>query len=454
MNMEDKKDGGKKDKKEKKGRKWAIALFWLVLWFCLARAVDNGILLATPLETAGKALALMKEPEFYVCVGMSFLRIAAGFLAGLSAGLCLAVASFRFSWLEAVLAGPMRLIKAVPVVSFVILFLVWWGSSFLAVAICFLVVLPAVYVNSLEGLRNADPGLLEMARVFRIPAGSRFFYIYRPALRPFFVGALNISLGMCWKSGIAAEVIGIPAHSIGERLYLSKVYLDTAGIFAWTAVVILFSVLFERLVLHLAELFFRWEPACKKPPGSAAGRFPITAVSLEKAYQGRKILEDYSVTYAPGQIYYLTSPSGSGKTTLLHILAGLVPPDGGSLDIPRACSMVFQEDRLCEDYSAVKNVELVLGDARRAKAALCVLLEESDLCKPCRQLSGGMRRRVALVRAMEADSAYVLLDEPFTGMDEETGRRAWDYIRRKQEARPIVIATHIFSEIFSENLRN
>ena len=107
------------------------------------------------------------------------------------------------------------------------------------------------------------------------------------------------------------------------------------------------------------------------------------------------------------------------------------------------CSMVFQEDRLCEDYSAVKNVELVTGDSERAREALRRLLGEEALHRPCRQLSGGMRRRVALVRAMEADSECVLLDEPFTGMDAGTRRLAEIYIRERQDGRIILIATHI-----------
>ena len=106
-------------------------------------------------------------------------------------------------------------------------------------------------------------------------------------------------------------------------------------------------------------------------------------------------------------------------------------------------SMVFQEDRLCEEFDAVCNVAMVIKDEQKAKEALRKLLEEDALTKPCRQLSGGMKRRVALVRAMEADSDAVLLDEPFTGMDADTRRAAEIYIRERQNARIVIIATHI-----------
>jgi ABC-type nitrate/sulfonate/bicarbonate transport system ATPase subunit len=104
--------------------------------------------------------------------------------------------------------------------------------------------------------------------------------------------------------------------------------------------------------------------------------------------------------------------------------------------------MVFQEDRLCEQYSAVRNVELVCGDRDRAREALRQLLDEDALDRPCSTLSGGMKRRVALARAVEADSGAVLLDEPFTGMDEETRSRAESYLFSHAAGRTLVIATH------------
>ena len=477
----------------------AAVIFWLGIWFLLAAAVDNRILLASPPETGKRVLSLLGEKEFYITVGISLLRIGGGFTAGLALGLLLAAAGCRFLLLEELLAPLMGLMKTVPVASFAVLLLIWWGSSGLAAAVCLLVVLPNVYVNTLEGLKNMDVQLLEMAEVFRLPFRSRFFYIYRPQLKPFLWGSLKVSLGMCWKAGVAAEVIGIPAHSIGERLYLSKVYLDTAGVFAWTAVVVLISTLLEKLVLGLAESFFAWEPACGRVPcslrksrelhegriafGTAKERgrnrkdagteeqrqeeirtaekgqrqesiktaderqkLCLQLQEISKSYDGRTVVAGASAVYEPGGIYWLTGPSGSGKTTLLRILAGLTMPDSGICRVPDGCSMVFQEDRICQEYSAVRNVELVTGDRRRAEEALRELLEEDALYKPCSRLSGGMKRRVALARAMEADSAYVLLDEPFTGMDGETRRLAEGYIRRRQSGRTVVIASHEESE--------
>lgn len=425
-------------------RKALIILFWIAVWALGALTVDNRILLASPAETLRELAGLLQKGIFYRTAAMSLLRIGTGFFAGLSAAVLLAAAGSRFPLLAEFLSPVMSLFQSVPVASFVVLLLIWWGSSFLAVAICFLVVLPNVYISTLEGLKNVDKELLEMARVFRLPFRNRFFYIYRPALQPYLYSSMKVALGMSWKSGVAAEVIGTPDFSIGEQLYLSKVYLNTAGVFAWTAAVILFSFLFEKLVLWAAGRLFDWQPACGKPVGrekEAGGG--IAAENLWKSFGGKNVLAGQNAVYQPGGTYYLRSPSGSGKTTLLRILAGLEKPEKGEVKTEGPCSMVFQEDRLCLRYSAVKNVELAIGDGQRARKALEQLLEPEDLDKPCSELSGGMKRRVALVRAMEADSAFVLLDEPFTGMDAETRSRAESYIRRTRKDRTLIIATHI-----------
>lgn len=437
----------------KKIRKATILLFWIAVWYLLDLLVDNSILLVSPWEMLRRLGEFVVESAFWRTIGLSLLRIGMGFLLGFMVALVLAGISFRYPLAEETLRPVITLVKTVPVAAFAVLLLIWWGSSVLAVAICFLVVLPNIYLNTLEGLKAADWRLLEMSKVFHLSGKNRFWYIYRPALKPFLMSGMKLSLGMCWKSGVAAEVIGTPVYSIGGALYLAKIHLDTAGMLAWTMVIIVFSFLFERLVLRLAQGFFAWMPTTGR--GEKAGQcFPkrlhddkkIAFAELQhvtKYYGEQLVLTDVSAVYEAGNIYYLTSPSGSGKTTLLRLLCGLEKPDRGRVMCSDRCSMVFQEDRLCEEYTAVENVAMVLGDSKGAISALENLLEKEAFSKPCKQLSGGMKRRVALVRAMEADSDVVLLDEPFTGMDEETKRKAEEYIKKRQNGRVVVIATHI-----------
>lgn len=436
-------------------KKFIILLFWLGVWQILAMGVDNVLLVVTPLQALRALFIQAGQAEFWRSAFGSMWRIALGFLLGAVLALFLAAVSYRCKITEEVLRPFMVFCKAVPVAVFAVLILIWWGSSMLAVAICFLVVFPNIYLNTLEGLKSADRGLLEMAEVFRLPYGTRFFYIYRPALKPFLLSAFQLSLGMCWKSGVAAEVIGTPDHSIGGALYLAKIYLDTADLFAWTVVIVVLSVLFEKIIFYGIEVFFRWEPACKRPPMpqkiAAREHRTLCVWNLGKSFHDQWIFRHVDHEFLGGKPYVLDTPSGSGKTTFFRCLCGLERPEEGGVSGIDTFSVQFQEDRLCEDYSVVKNLEMVLGDAAQAREILVQLLPEEALEQPCRELSGGMKRRVSLVRAMEAGAQCVLLDEPFTGLDEENRKKAEDYIRRKTRGRIVMIATHIRTgEEFSE----
>ena len=142
----------------------------------------------------------------------------------------------------------MLFLKAVPVVSFIVLILIWAGGVWLGFAISIIVVLPIVYVNVLEGLMNTDRNLLEMAQVFRLAKMTCIRKIYSRSVKPYFISALSLACGMAVKSGIAAEVIGQTRNTIGNGIYMSKVYLAIDQLFAWTFVILLLSWLFEKAV--------------------------------------------------------------------------------------------------------------------------------------------------------------------------------------------------------------
>ena len=157
------------------------------------------------------------------------------------------------TWFRELMAPLVAGIKAVPVASFIILALVWLNSQSLSLFISALMVFPPVYLNVLEGIGHTDRQLLEMARVFRVPVSRQLRGIYLPAVLPYFRSAVSLGLGLCWKSGAAAEVIGLPDGSIGDALYRAKITLSTGELFAWTFVIILLSAVFEKLFLALLD---------------------------------------------------------------------------------------------------------------------------------------------------------------------------------------------------------
>ena len=234
-------------------RLWAAA-FWLLVWegASLALAATTGgrmLLLASPVQALGRLLALAGTAAFWQAVAFSSLRVLGGFLLACARAAVLAPLAARCQWIRDLLSPLVAVVKAVPVVSFSILALIFFSSENLSLLISALMVFPPVYLNVLEGIGHTDRQLLAMARVFRVPVSRQLRGIYLPAVLPYFRSAVSLGLGLCWKAGVAAEVIGMPVPSIGERLQQAKVYLDTPELFAWTLVIVLMSVGFEKLFM-------------------------------------------------------------------------------------------------------------------------------------------------------------------------------------------------------------
>lgn len=221
-------------------------LFWLAVWQLGSMVVNQEILLVSPLNAFGTLIDLLGERSFYAATLGSLLRILIGFLLGFSLGVAFAGLAKAARPVRVLLEPLMATVKATPVASFVILTLIWISSTNLSIFMSLLIVLPAVYQNVLDGLDRADKKLLEMADVFALPLPARVRAIYAPAALPYLLTAAKLSLGMCWKAGIAAEVIAQPKNSIGTALQRAKVFFSTPELFAWTIAIILISVLFEK----------------------------------------------------------------------------------------------------------------------------------------------------------------------------------------------------------------
>lgn len=226
---------------------WAV-LFWLLIWQLAALWVAEPILLVSPVTALSRLLELVITRPFWQAVFFTVGRILLGFALSAVLGVALAALGYRFSWVRELLRPLVAAIKAVPVASFVILVLLWVPSRNLSVIISLLIGFPVIYLNTLEGLRSTDPKLIEMARVFCVPFSRQLRAIYLYQVLPFLRSGLTIAIGLCWKSGVAAEVIGMPSGSIGEKLYKAKVYLETPDLFCWTLVVVALSIACERLL--------------------------------------------------------------------------------------------------------------------------------------------------------------------------------------------------------------
>ena len=235
----------------KYGLKLFAICFWLLVWELASIRIGYELLLPSPIAVLKTLVVLIWSLDFWQTILFSSVRIIAGFVIALISGTVLAILAYRFRLIEELVSPLMKIIKAMPVASFIILALVWIKSKNLSVLISFTMLFPMIYSSVEQGLKEADRKLLQMAQVFRLGLWKRAIAIYIPSVKPFFLTAITVGLGFSWKAGIAAEVIGIPSGSIGEKLYEAKLYWMTKELLAWTVVIVLISFLFEKVILWL-----------------------------------------------------------------------------------------------------------------------------------------------------------------------------------------------------------
>lgn len=470
----------KKTKLNKETSMWKVCteriaaiIVAILLWQLLAMKLDQKLLLATPVHVAKTLGVLVKSQEFYSAIAYSMGRILIGLLIGAAVGIACALLAGRWHFMEVLFWPYFSAMKATPVASIVILCLVWLSGRRLSVFIVFLVVTPVIYTNILAGIKNLDPKMKDMARVFGINGLRRLLYVYLPELKTYIIAAFALATGMAFKAGIAAEVIGTPGGSVGKMLYNAKVYLETPELFAWTLVIIVLSVVVEQVILGLVKRMFAGlqrhvvggkickENSCNghrneiKGDGVDAIGAAIDLSNVCFSYNkgvDEELINDLNLHIPAGDRVCIMAPSGTGKTTLLNLITGGLKPDSGivSFEVDTGdgvnISMVFQEDRLCSEYTAAYNIELGLRRGCRKTDLIQSHLEQlgmgESIFADVKELSGGMKRRVAIVRAVMSPSRVLILDEPFASLDEELKDRTAEYIIENLNGRTLVVVSH------------
>ncbi len=234
-----------------------VALFWIAVWCLVSFRVNSELLFPTPTSVIKALGELAVTAEFWATAGTSLLRIVVGIVVSLVVGTLLAVITEHSKILNALLSPVLAVVKSTPVASFIILALLWIKRDTLPLFITALIVVPIVWSNVSEGIRSVDKSLIEVSRIYKFTPSKKLFKLYVPSVAPFFMAACRSSLGMAWKAGISAEVLSTPKNAIGTELYFSKTYLETPALFAWTLVVIVLSIIIEKLFVWGLEALAR-----------------------------------------------------------------------------------------------------------------------------------------------------------------------------------------------------
>lgn len=423
----------------------AVAAFWLAAWMLVAALVAQPLILPGPGAVVAALLRLVCDGGTWAILAGSGARILGGLALAAVCGGVLAGVSSRSRAFARLVAPALSFVKATPVACVVVLLLIWLGSARVSIAAVFLMALPGVYFSLAEGLAQVNGSLEEMFRLHGV-RGWRLFcaHTWREVL-PFVLSCARAVIGMGWKAGVAAELIGMAVGTVGERIYQAKLLIETADLLAWTVLVVAVSWACERALVWLLQASgpVAWRVAVRTHGHGARGRAGAAgdsaAAGLALAIGNRApwapALDGLVLNVPSGGRACVMGASGVGKSTLLTLAAGECAP----------CSMVFQDVRLVEDASALDNV-LVCADARvgasSAAALLRLLVSGMDVQARVAELSGGQRRRVEIARALLCGGSAVILDEPFTGLDpvarDATAKAVLDLL----DSRTLLLATH------------
>lgn len=424
----------------------AVAAFWLAVWVFAAALVAQPLILPGPGAVVVALLRLVCDANTWAILVGSGARILGGLALAAICGGVLAGVSVRSRTFARLVAPALSFVKATPVACVVVLLLIWLGSARVSIAAVFLMALPGVYFSLVEGLAQVDKPLEQMFRLHGVRGWRLFFaHTWREVL-PFVLSCARAVIGMSWKAGVAAELIGMAAGTVGERIYQAKLLIETADLLAWTVLVVAASWACERVLVWLlrASGSVAWRVAVRAHGRSGRGReggsagggaAAVLVLAVGDRAPWAPALDGLALRVPAGGRTCVMGASGVGKSTLLALAAGECVP----------CSMVFQDVRLAEDASALDNV-LVCADARvdasSAAALLRLLVPGVDVHARVAELSGGQRRRVEIARALLCPGDAVILDEPFTGLDASARDATAEAVLDLLDGRMLLLATH------------
>lgn len=404
-------------------------------------------------------LRLVYTPGFLVSIGTTCLRACVGLLLSLAAASITAFLLNRSEAIRFLFMPWLSLLRSVPVISFILLALIFLNPEMIPLLIAFLTMYPLLTENLLKGLMNRRDSWKMLARQFHLNAWNCLFQINYPQLKPYLFSGLASAVGFGWRAIIMGEVLSQCVDGIGKRMKEAQVFIDVPELIAWTLVAIVLSWLTDKLISRLSD----WQPSV---------RYRHSAVELQAvSLQPNDIcLTDVSYSYGvhhmniilkAGKIYALSAPSGQGKTTLLQLLNGTLRPISGEITcLPGQTANLFQEPTLLPQLTAKENI--MLGGAAYYDRAILEqqslrLLAAFQLEKQAEMypaaLSYGQQQRVALARALIFPAGLLLLDEPFNGLDVELRQLVARFLVEWQQEKQatVVFSSHHADEIKAMN---
>lgn len=414
------------------------SIILLIGWQLFATLANQPELIPSLPRLIQTLFALFTTGSFYQSIGATLLRGILGMSLSLISALGMAWLFSRFELLYELFRPLLSIMRSVPVISFILLALIFLNPESIPLMIAFLTMFPLLTENLTRGIRNLRPGLSTMARQFRIKRTNVLFQIIYPQLKPFLYSGLASAAGFGWRAIIMGEVLSQCTFGIGSEMKRAQNFIAVPELLAWTIVAVFISFFFDKGISKISDITYKIsflsEDKITPPPN-----LPVLDTRNISYQYG---IQHFSHSFRKGMIYGISAPSGKGKTTLLNLIGGIIIPIEGEIHPTRqfGIATVFQEPELLPNLTAEENIMLPLSSfltekkARRiARKHLQEMEMETFRNRYPQGLSYGQQQRVAIARALAYPSPLLLMDEPFKGLDEALSHRIIERIREKQK---------------------
>lgn len=444
-------------------------IFLVVLWQGIAMFIAQPALFPSVTDLIMKLYHLLCSYDFYIALANTILRGLIGFVIALVLALLLATTALHHDFWRNFLHPLIVTIRSIPVISLVLIALLWISPPGLPVFIALFTMFPILYQNILSGLEQTDLKLIEMATVYRKTAFQRFVNVYLPASFPIIISGMSTAMGFGWRAIIIGEVLAGPVHGIGTSMKKAQAFIEVQELLAWTVVAVVVSFIFDAILKKQSGKVTKLKlkvinnnlPANNTSDLNLKG-FEIC--ELNKKYNDTVVINNLSAQFSNEAIYLLKSASGSGKTTLMKIIAGICKYESGIIHLNNNYNIgyAFQDLRLIPWMNVLENIAFALPsypyinqqeDIKTKELVDLLGLTDKKNNLPT-ELSGGEQQRVNLARALIVSPDILLLDEPLNGLGQELKIRTINTIERWiYDNKPVIIwATHEDIEKYTEKV--
>lgn len=427
----------------------------LLVWQLLSMLVRLPDLVPSVPRLLSTLAALFASGSFYQSVMATVLRGTIGMSISLMAATGVSFLFHKYEWIYELFRPLLAIMRSVPVISFILLALIFLSAESIPLIIAFLTMFPLLTENLTKGIRSRRKEFSIMARQFKIGCWNRLTQVTYPQLKPFLYSGLASASGFGWRAVIMGEVLAQCSPGIGGEMKQAQIFIAVPELIAWTVIAILISYLFDRGISWLAKQRFpiHYNKHCCKLP-VPKGNSDIRIRDISYRYGSETVLSHFSYTFEKGFIYGITAPSGTGKTTLLNLIGKILKPVQGEIepDYNKAgIAYVFQEPELLSQLTIVENIALPLAAYLKKEIAFeqaTSMLQKMELDglvnRFPHELSFGQQQRAAIARALTYPSPLLLMDEPFKGLDKALNRRIIERIREQQteSGQTILFTTH------------